>query len=107
MIGVSRRACAHVAGAECWLCSDARPWCRAARIKAGLGEEPPNRRRQPRSPKCLITRVVLSGNKERRCAHCWIWMYGSTAWLVAIPRHDGNGYAHRYYCIDCLPEKYR
>ena len=34
--------CAHTHDAECWLCSDARPWWADAREAAGLGVEPPN-----------------------------------------------------------------
>jgi hypothetical protein len=32
----------HAASMTCWLCADSLPWWRAARIKAGLGAEPPN-----------------------------------------------------------------
>lgn len=42
MTTTSTRDCLHDGRAECWLCSDVRPWWREARIKAGLGEEPPN-----------------------------------------------------------------
>lgn len=31
----------HAASMTCWLCSDRLPWWRSARIKAGLGAEPP------------------------------------------------------------------
>lgn len=34
--------CTHAPAGVCWLCSDRVPWWRAARIKAGYGEEPPN-----------------------------------------------------------------
>jgi hypothetical protein len=34
--------CIHHPAFACWLCSDVVPWWREARIKAGLGEEPPN-----------------------------------------------------------------
>lgn len=32
---------AHAPRSSCWRCSDRLPWWRAARIKAGLGAEPP------------------------------------------------------------------
>jgi hypothetical protein len=34
--------CEHGSAAVCWLCSDDVPWWREARIRAGLGAEPPN-----------------------------------------------------------------
>lgn len=37
--------CEHTRAAVCWLCSDQVSWWREARIRAGVGAEPPN---QPR-----------------------------------------------------------
>ena len=34
--------CGHDSRGECWLCSDLRPWWREARVRAGLGIQPPN-----------------------------------------------------------------
>ena len=39
--------CTHGRRGCCWLCSDLRPFWREARIKAGLGEEPPNAVKPP------------------------------------------------------------
>lgn len=35
--------CLHGPAAVCWLCSDQVSWWREARIKAGMGEDPPHR----------------------------------------------------------------
>ena len=42
MEGDSRMSCDHDGRAICWLCSDARPFWREARISAGLSADPPN-----------------------------------------------------------------
>ena len=42
---VAMMTCDHSLNAQCWLCSDAQPWWREARIKAAKGSKPPNKER--------------------------------------------------------------
>lgn len=59
-------ACDHTPAAVCFLCSDAVPWWREARIAAGLGAEPvkfsppaPVERLKPLSPRKLLARYAV------------------------------------------------
>lgn len=56
-------ACEHQPGARCWLCSDQRPWWRAARLRAGLSEVPPH---------LALRTVRVLENEPNRCMDCGV-----------------------------------
>lgn len=70
----------HAASLTCWLCSDARPWWREARVNAGLSAEPPNE--HPNAvygpepePVYEVTFActdcgITVASREARCASC-------------------------------------
>lgn len=59
----------HAASLVCWLCSDARPWWREARIKAGLSAEPPN----------LHPNAVYGPQRAGICSDCGVSITGRGA----------------------------
>ena len=95
--------CLHDGRCECWLCSDLRSWWMDARVKAGLGESPPNVRVQvptvepppsPRAPRrpsvktarCIdCDRRVVYGPRCGTCAQLHRWRtYGRSGELRVV-----------------------
>ena len=103
--------CLHDDRAVCANCSDLEPWWRFARIKAGVGAEPPN-------PRVIVREELSEERRPRFCTKCGVQVSRESAGLCrpcyltrgkgrrpTVPcKHCGEPVSHRSktgYCRDC------